>query len=292
MHRNAASRKRSPRPGRGLRWLPAAVERLEVRYAMDGSGITPMVGLQPSTTFRWGGSETSVSGGVALLQTVAPVAIAATAASSDPVNAFSVTAGALEAGAPAPDQQMQAVAGGTVKSRDPMRNLENYPGPYTAGAAHEILQPWPGSLTPNGPGYVTPFFEHEYFHYGEITIDFSDICMADKLAKVNALADAIFADIRDQVPVYFNRRNTTLAESEGPTFIDGDRYYSFKSKGPLAGTLAPALWVNGEFRDGRVYVIMNDLGDRRLQATTLGNHMLVGHLRWTPFFGRADKVEL
>jgi len=280
MHRNAASRKRSPRPGRGLRWLPAAVERLEVRYAMDGSGITPMVGLQPSTTFRWGGSETSVSGGVALLQTVAPVAIAATAASSDPVNAFSVTAGALEAGAPAPDQQMQAVAGGTVKSRDPMRNLENYPGPYTAGAAHEILQPWPGSLTPNGPGYVTPFFEHEYFHYGEITIDFSDICMADKLAKVNALADAIFADIRDQVPVYFNRRNTTLAESEGPTFIDGDRYYSFKSKGPLAGTLAPALWVNGEFRDGRVYVIMNDLGDRRLQATTLGNHMLVGHRFW------------
>ena len=44
--------------------------------------------------------------------------------------------------------------------------------------------------------------------------------------------------------------------------------------------MAPALGVNGEPRDGRVYVIMNDLGDRRLQATTLGNHMLVGHRFW------------
>jgi hypothetical protein len=48
----------------------------------------------------------------------------------------------------------------------------------------------------------------------------------------------------------------------------------------LAGGASPALGVNGELRDGRVYVIMNDLGDRRLQATTLVKHMLVGHRYW------------
>ena len=47
MRRNGASRKRSADRGRGGRWLPAAVERLESRYAMDGEGMAPPVILMP-----------------------------------------------------------------------------------------------------------------------------------------------------------------------------------------------------------------------------------------------------
>jgi hypothetical protein len=215
------------------------------------------------------------------VQAAAAIGVAAPAPLTRTVDTPSVIITAIQAGPPTAEQQTQGTPGGTVKTRDSIRYLETYPGPLTAGAHREILDPWPGSLTPNGPGTDSPLFEHEYFHKGEITIDFSDICMPDKLAKVNALADAIFADIRDQLPAYFNSpRNRATAEAAGPIIIDGDRYFSFKSKGPLAGHLAPALGVNGELRDGRVYVIMNDLGNRRLQATTLGNHMLVGHRYW------------
>ena len=281
MQRNGASRKRSADRGRGGRWLPAAVERLESRYAMDGGGMSPTVALPPYNSALGIGSETRFPVVVAPVQAAAPVGVAAPAPSSGTANAPAVIVTALQAGAPTAEQQTQGTPSGTVKTIDPIRYLETYPGPLTWGSSRELLNPWPGSLTPNGPGTDSPLFEHEYFHKGEITIDFSDICMPDKLAKVNALADAIFADIRKQLPVYFNQRNEKdLAEADGPTFIDGDMYYSFKAKGWLAGGAAPALGVNGEARDGRVYVIMNDLGNRRLQATTLGNHMLVGHRYW------------
>lgn len=240
-----------------------------------------MVGLPPSSAGLGSGSETLVPLVAVPVQAAAPMVIAAPAASPSPLNAPSVIAAACEAGAPTADQQIQGTSGGTVKSRDPIRYLETYPGPFIPGTAREILQPWPGSLTPNGPGFDTSLFEHDFFHFGEISIDFSDICMPDKLAKVNALADAIAADIRDRLGEFFNPKNEDdTADALGPIIIDGDRYYSFKSKGILAGTLAPSLGVNGEARDGRVYVIMNDLGDRLLRATTLGNHMLVGHRFW------------
>jgi hypothetical protein len=281
MQWNGASRKRSADRGRGGRLLPATVERLESRYAMDGGGMSQTVALPPYSSALGIGFETRLPVVVAPVQAAAAVGVAAPAPSTRTVNTPSVIITSLQAGAPTADEQTQGTPGVTVKTRDPIRYLETYPGPLTAGALREILDPWPGSLTPNGPGTDSPLFEHEYFHKGVITIDFSDICMPDKLAKVNALADAIFADIRDRLPEFFNPLNKEkLAEAEGPTFIDGDMYYSFKSKGWLAGGAAPALGVNGEARDGRVYVIMNDLGDRRLQATTLGNHMLVGHRYW------------
>jgi len=281
MQRNGASRKRSADRGRGARWLPAAVERLESRYAMDGRGMSPTVALPPYSSALGIGSETRFPVVVAPVQAAAPVGVAAPVPTSGTANAPAVIITAIQARAPTAEQQTQGTPGGTVKTIDPIRYLETYPGPLKWWSSRELLNPWPGSLTPNGPGTDSPLFEHEYFHKGEITIDFSDICMPDKLAKVNALADAIFADIRDQLPAYFNSpRNRATAEAAGPIIIDGDRYFSFKSKGPLAGHLAPALGVNGELRDGRVYVIMNDLGDRRLQATTLGNHMLVGHRYW------------
>ena len=281
MQRNGASRKRSADRGRGGRWLPAAVERLESRYAMDGGGMSPTVALPPYNSALGIGSETRFPVVVTPVQAAVPLGAAAPAPSSGAANTPSVIITAIQAGAPTAEQQTQGTPSGTVKTRDAIRYLETYPGPLTAGAHREILDPWPGSLTPNGPGTDSPLFEHEYFHKGEITIDFSDICMPDKLAKVNALADAIFADIRKQLPVYFNPRNEKeAAEAKGPTFIDSDMYYSFKAKAWLAGDAAPALGVNGEARDGRVYVIMNDLGNRRLRATTLGNHMLVGHRFW------------
>ena len=281
MQRNGASRKRSADRGRGGRWLPAAVERLESRYAMDGGGMSPTVALPPYNSALGIGSETRLPVVVAPVQAAAPVGVAAPAPSSGTANAPAVITASLQARAPTAGQQTQGTPGGTVKTRDPIRYLETYPGPLTAGAHREILDPWPGSLTPNGPGTDSPLFEHEYFHKGEITIDFSEICIPDKLAKVNALADAIIADIRNGLQKYFNPLNDgDTANAEPPIIIDGDRYYSFRAKGILAGDFAPAVGVNGEARDGRVYVIMNDLGNRRLQATTLGNHMLVGHRFW------------
>jgi len=169
--------------------------------------MSPTVALPPYNSALGFGSETRLPVVVAPVQAAAPVGVAAPAPSSGTANAPAVIITAIQGGAPTAEQQTQGTPGGTVKTRDPVQGTLNYPGPFTPAAAREILDPWPGSLTPNGPGVSSSVFEHEYFHKGEITIDFSDICMPDKLAKVNALVDAIFADIRDRLPDFFNPLN-------------------------------------------------------------------------------------
>ena len=284
MKRSRVAKRGSAVSARKSTWLPGAFERLESRFAMDGGGVITGVALPPYSPIQRSGYDSHVAITIDRSQGSAPLVVTSPALAEVSAGVPTSPASTLQAGAPSPDQQTQGAPSGTVKTRDAAKNAWDYPGPLTSNprVLKEILDPWPGSLAPNGPGADSPFFlEHEYFHFGEITIDFSDICMPNKLAKVNALADAIFADIRKQLPNYFNPRNQAdVAEADGPTFIDGDTYYSFKSKGILAGGIAPAMGVNGEARDGRVYVIMNDLGNRRLQATTLGNHMLVGHRFW------------
>ena len=79
MQRNGASRKRSADRGRGARWLPAAVERLESRYAMDGGGMSPTVALPPYSSALGIGSETRPPVVVAPVQAAAAIGVAAPA---------------------------------------------------------------------------------------------------------------------------------------------------------------------------------------------------------------------
>ena len=156
MQRNGASRKRSADRGRGCRWLPAAVERLESRYAMDGGGMSPTVALPPYNSALGIGSETRFPVVVAPVQAAVPLGVAAPAPSSGTANASAVITASLQARAPTAEQQTQGTPGGTVKTRDPIRYLETYPGPLTAGAHREILDPWPGSLTPRA---IAPYLK-------------------------------------------------------------------------------------------------------------------------------------
>lgn len=113
MQRNGASRKRSANRGRGGRWLPAAVERLESRYAMDGGGMSPTVALPPYNSALGIGSETRLPVVVAPVQAAAPLGVAAPAPSFGTANAPAVIVTALQAGAPTADQQTQGAPGGT-----------------------------------------------------------------------------------------------------------------------------------------------------------------------------------
>ena len=119
MQRNGASRKRSADRGRGNRWLPAAVERLESRYAMDGGGMSPTVALPPYNSALGIGSETRFPVVVTPVQAAVPLGAAALAPSSGAANTPSVIITEIQAGAPTAEQQTQGAPGSTDRPNTP-----------------------------------------------------------------------------------------------------------------------------------------------------------------------------